>query len=155
VPQSRLWDVGCLVVVLLLIVGCIALWNAVTGDPQVEAADTQPSPPPIIVFTNVGDKTGRPRIFRVAGPVGTYDASVYSTSRELRINLMVLNHTATTYHPVARIEYPDGSTITCQENDFRRYPSIYQNRPYADLPCDTKIPSYDPGRAVVTVIDDY
>ena len=34
--HSGPWVLGCLIVGILLVVGCIALWNALTGNPKAE-----------------------------------------------------------------------------------------------------------------------
>jgi hypothetical protein len=52
-----------------------------------------------------------------------------SSFSTLTVPIEIVNANGTTYHPTATIKYADGTTVTCQETDLRRYPTVQKTTP--------------------------
>jgi hypothetical protein len=122
------------------------------GEPDPSKMPTS-APPEHFTFTKIIDNTGKPETYRVRGTADGKTLHLYgSPFSTLTLHIEIINANQTTYHPTAEIRYADGTTVTCEETDPRRYPRLQRTTPDVRLPC----PYFqDPAGAVVTVTDDY
>jgi len=111
------------------------------------------APPEYFNFIKVVDKTNAPKTYRGGSTARGETLHMYGSSfSTLTVPIEIVNPNGTTYHPTATIKYADGTTVTCEETDPRRFPSVQQTTPQFRVPC----PYFkDPAGAVVTVTDDY
>lgn len=122
------------VVVAFAIAGCSPVTN--TGEQDSKT----------YMFTNVSDHTRR--AFYTVGSTATAVTDSFGTTLTLTFNISNANQTIA--NPKAVISFQHGRSVTCQETDLRRLPSLNQTPTTWDLPCNRDFPK-DTSTAQVTV----
>ena len=103
-----------------------------------------------VSFDDVTDETGSD-YYTVASPiVGVVD----EVGSRVTVPFEISNPNGIVFNPKVVIQFQDGATVTCQETDLRRLPSVQETTTEWDLPCAGDLPD-DVSGATAVVTDEY
>lgn len=124
----------------------------VSGCSQDDPKPPVESPERSVKITKIVDRT-RSDYYTVdtSVPASARVRTLYGgTFPDLTFYLQVSNVNQIVVEPVGTVTYADGSTITCEETDLRRHPSLI--RPFLEvtLPCPATLRTDEPGALTVT-----
>jgi hypothetical protein len=120
---------------LTLLAGCAAA----EPEPQTRRVE----------FAEVRDATGS-EFYTVTDAVGVSD----QFGSRVVLFFDITNANQIKINPRATVRFADGGTMTCQEEDLRRLPSLVESTTDWDIPCDGAFPEVVEG-ATVEVVDTY
>lgn len=128
-----------------------ALFVTVTGLVLSSCSAPPPEPEPRTVRFTAVDDEHQSDYYDVGAAV---DGVTDEFGTRLVIPIMVTRANRTSFNPAADVSFPDGTTVHCEEEDVRRWPSLVESTDSVEVPCESDFPKSTAG-AVVTVTDLY